>query len=382
MRLSVPSQILVKGTLNTVTIDPALFQENERTAPSADARKYANIGSLDLMAGGHLEDVTIAFETWGQLNAARDNAILVCHALTGDSHAVGWWNRLIGPGKPIDTDKYFVIGSNSLGGCQGSTGPSSPHPGDGMPYGSRFPILTVQDMVAAQVRLVESLGIDQLLAVAGGSMGGMQALEWTVQAPGKVRKAFVTASAPAHSAMQIAFNEAARQAILRDPKWRGGDYPLDDGPTQGLAVSRMIGHLSFLSEQAFASKFSRRLQGKDRPDYHLGVEFEVESYLNYQGDKFTRRFDANSMLVVTRAIDYYDLQSLDASQSEYLFISFTTDWLYPSHQSGRLLQMAEEAGCAARHLEIDSPLGHDAFLLDGDLQGRALTEFLEARNAS
>ncbi len=360
-----------------MTIDPALFQENERTAPAADGRKYAHIGPLDLVAGGRLEDVVIAYETWGELNDAKDNAILVCHALTGDSHAIGWWSRLIGPGKAIDTDRYFVIGTNSLGGCQGTTGPASPHPGDGKPYGSRFPILTVEDMVAAQIPLLDHLGVDQLRCVAGGSMGGMQALEWTVQAPSRVRKAFVTASTAAHSAMQIAFNEAARQAIIRDPKWQGGDYPLDGGPDQGLAVSRMIGHLSFLSEQAFATKFSRRLQGKDRPDYHLGVEFEVESYLNYQGDKFTKRFDANSMLVVTRAIDYYDLPNLEASQSEYLFVSFTTDWLYPTHQSKRLLEMAMDAGCPAQHVEIDLPYGHDAFLLDGEQQGRELAAFLE-----
>jgi len=327
--------------------------------------------------GGRLEQVVVAYETWGQLNAAKDNAILVCHALTGDSHAIGWWSRLIGPGKALDTDRYFVICSNTLGGCQGTTGPSSPNPADGLPYGSRFPILTVEDMVSAQVRLLDALGIERLLCVAGGSMGGMQALEWTVQAPTRVKKAFITASTASHSAMQIAFNEAARQAIIRDPAWQGGDYALGEGPDQGLAVSRMIGHLSFLSEQAFASKFSRRLQGKDRPDYHLGIEFEVESYLNYQGDKFTRRFDANSMLIVTRAIDYYDLPNLDASQSEYLFVSFTTDWLYPTHQSERLLRMAREAGCSATHLEIDLPYGHDAFLLDGEQQGQALVEFLE-----
>lgn len=370
--------LLARGTILPVTIDPALFQENERTAPTDDTRQFAHVGSLDLIAGGTLVDVVVAYETWGTLNEAKDNAIVVCHALTGDSHAIGWWSRLIGPGKPIDTDRFFVIGTNCLGGCQGSTGPSSPHPDDGRPYGSRFPILTVPDMVAAQIRLLDHLGIERLFAVAGGSMGGMQALEWTVQAPGRVRKAFVTASAAAHSAMQIGFNEAARQAIMRDPKWQGGDYPLDDGPAQGLAVSRMIGHLSFLSEQAFAAKFSRRLQGKDRPDYRLGVEFEVESYLNYQGEKFTRRFDANSILILTRAIDYYDLTGLQASESEYLFVSYSTDWIYPTHQSERLLAMAHDAGCPAKHVEIDLPYGHDAFLLDGDLQGRLLTEFLEA----
>jgi homoserine O-acetyltransferase len=359
-----------------VQIDPALFQENERTAPSADQRRYAGVGPLHCEAGGYLPEVTVAYETWGTLSPARDNAIVVCHALSGDSHAIGWWSRLIGPGKAIDTDRYFVIGTNALGGCQGTTGPASPHPGDGRPYGSRFPILTVRDMVEAQVRLIDHLGIDTLHAVVGGSMGGMQALQWTVQAPGRVRKAFVTASAPAHSAMQIGFNETARQAVMRDPKWRNGDYPPEDPPVDGLAVARMVGHLSFLSEQAFETKFARRLQRKDQFDYRLGVEFEVESYLSYQGDKFTRRFDPNSLLILTRAIDYFDLRSLEPSRSEYLFVSYTTDWLYPTHQSARLLRMAREAGCPADHVEIDLPYGHDAFLLDGEIQGQRVLTFL------
>lgn len=359
-----------------MAIDPALFQENERTAPSTDGRRFAHIGALDLEAGGRLESVTVAYETWGTLNEARDNAILVCHALTGDSHAIVWWSSLIGPGKPIDTDRFFVIGTNCLGGCQGTTGPSSPHPLDGKPYGSRFPMITVRDMVAAQIGLLDGLGIEKLHTVAGGSMGGMQALQWTVQAPGRVGKAFITASAPAHSAMQIGFNETGRQSIMRDPKWQGGDYPLDDGPVDGLSVARMIGHISFLSEQAFSQKFARRYQGKDRPDYHLGIEFEVESYLRYQGDKFTKRFDANSLLILTRAIDYYELDSLEASESSYLFVSFTTDWLYPTHQSERLLALAHDAGCPAQHIEIDLPYGHDAFLLDGAVQGELLRDFL------
>jgi homoserine O-acetyltransferase len=361
-----------------VVIDPALFQENERTAPSRDSRLFALIGDLHCKAGGFLPDVQVAYETWGELNADRSNAILVCHALSGDSHAIGWWSSLIGHGKAIDTDHFFVIGINALGGCQGSTGPASAHPSDGRPYGSRFPAITVEDMVAAQVRLIDALGIEKLHAVAGGSMGGMQAIEWTVQAPGRVRKAFATASAASHSAMQIGFNEAARQAVMRDAKWRNGDYPPNDPPVNGLSVARMIGHLTFLSEQAFATKFSRRYQGKDSPDYTLDVEFEVESYLNYQGDKFTRRFDPNSLLVLTRAIDYYELADFEASETEYLFTSFTTDWIYPTHQSEKLYRMAHEAGCPASHHEIDLPYGHDAFLLDGEHQGRLLRDFLDS----
>lgn len=316
----------------------------------------------------------MAYETWGTYTG--DNAILVCHALSGDSHAVGWWSRLVGPGKAIDTDRYFVIGTNALGGCQGTTGPGSLHP-DGKPYGSRFPIITLQDMVTVQRRLLDQLGITHLLTIAGGSMGGMQALQWTIQYPGFAKKAFITASASRHSAMQIGFNEAARQAVMRDPKWNNGDYDPADPPVNGLSVARMIGHLSYLSEEAFESKFGRRLQGKDTPDYHLGVEFEVESYLNYQGDKFTQRFDANTLLTYMRAVDYFDIRTLEASQSEYLICSFTTDWLYPPHQSAEIYRMAQEAGRPARHLLIDLPYGHDAFLLDEVQQGSAVRQFLQ-----
>jgi homoserine O-acetyltransferase/O-succinyltransferase len=357
-------------------IDPALFQENERTAPAADERRYVDVGELHLEAGGFLPSVTVAYETWGELNAARDNAILICHALSGDSHAIGWWDRLIGPGKAFDTDRYFVIGTNSLGGCQGTTGPASAAP-DGKPYRLRFPIVTVGDMVEVQSRLIDNLGIDTLLGAAGGSMGGMQALEWTVRKPGRVRKAFVTASCAAHSAMQIGFNEAARQAVMRDQAWNGGDYEFGREPAGGLSVARMIGHLSFLSEQAFQQKFARRLQDKSVFDYTMKVEFQVESYLSYQGDKFTRRFDANSLLYLTRAIDYYELKSMSGSTSRYLFTSFTSDWLYPSHQSAELHSMAQAAGLQSEHHDIDLPYGHDAFLLDAEQQGGLVRRFLE-----
>ena len=353
-------------------IDPALFQENERTAPQGETRLFAEVGALDTELGGRLDSVTVAYETFGELSAAKDNAILVCHALSGDSHAIGWWERLIGPRKAIDTDRFFVIGTNSLGGCQGTTGPASTA-ADGQPYRLRFPMVTVGDMVEVQKRLIESLGISELLCVAGGSMGGMNALEWTRR--GRVRKAFVTAASAAHSAMQIAINEVARQAVMRDPKWRGGDYPADDPPRDGLAVARMIGHISFLSEAAFASKFGRAYR-KDAPRYDFLPEFEVEGYLAHQGEKFTGRFDANSLLYLTRAIDYYDCPSLAGSGSDYLFVSFSSDWLYPPHQSAEMDRMAREAGCRSRHAAIDLPMGHDAFLLDGELQAAALREFL------
>jgi len=352
-----------------MTIDPAFFQENERLTPEGDDRKYCPVGPMMLENGGALEDVVLAYETWGQLSPAKDNAILVCHALSGDSHAIGWWERLIGHGKPIDIDRFFVIGTNALGGCRGTSGPSSAAP-DGEPYGSRFPEVTVRDMIDAQVRLLDHLGIERLLCVTGGSMGGMQALELTVRAPKRVAKAWVTASCAAHSAMQIGFNETARQAVKRDPKWRGGDYPLDDGPVMGMAVARMVGHLSYLSELSFETKFGRRFQeGRENL-------FQVESYLNYQGDKFTKRFDGNSLIVLSNAIDRYECPSLSASQCEYLFTSFTSDWLYPSHQSRTLAQMAQDAGRPHQHIDIDLPYGHDSFLLDSEHQGDVVRKFL------
>lgn len=358
-----------------MSIDPGLFEENERTAPNSDERRIASIGDLELEAGGLLEGVEIAYETWGRLNAEGTNAILVCHALSGDSHAIGWWSRMVGPGKAIDTDRYFVVGTNALGGCQGSTGPASISP-DGEPYRARFPAITIRDMVDAQAKLVDALGIGHLLAVAGGSMGGMQALEWTVRYPSRVRKAFLSATCAAHSAMQIGFNEAARQAIMRDPSWQGGNY--SKNPAHGLAVARMIGHLSFLSDQAFQLKFGRGLQDRTELTYRLETEFQIESYLNYQGDKFTQRFDANSFLVLSKAIDRYERTTLEGSTSEYLIVSFDTDTLYPTWQSAEVHRMALEAGCRSTHVELRNPMGHDAFLLDGEHQGGLVRDFLES----
>lgn len=359
-------------------IDQALFEENERTAPNVRDRKYCAVGPLDCEFGGRIDSVTVAYETWGTLSEARDNAVLICHALSGDSHAVGWWERMVGDGKPIDTRCYFVIGSNCLGGCQGTTGPSSVAP-DGRRYNARFPIITIGDMVEVQARLLDALGIERLLAVAGGSMGGMQALEWSLRFPERVRKAVVAASCAAHTAMQIGFNEVARQAVMRDPKWKGGDYDPSDPPADGLSVARMVGHLTYLSETSFEMKFSRRCQGKPQPEGTLGVEYEVESYLSYQGDKFAKRFDANSLLYLTRAIDYFDRRGKWKTGCEYLFTSFKSDWIYPSWQSRQMHELAMEAGCRSRWADLDVPYGHDSFLLDGDLQGRAVREFLEDR---
>lgn len=357
------------------SLDDALFQENERLTVQVDARQYCQIGALELKAGGRLPEVVIAYETWGDLNSDKSNAILVCHALSGDSHAVGWWDRIVGPGKAIDTDKYFVVGTNVLGGCQGSTGPSSLTE-DGTPYGSRFPVIQVEDMVAAQMHLMEILDIDSWALVAGGSMGGMQAICWATQYPDSVRRVWCTASGRAHSAMQIGFNEAGRQAILRDPNFNDGDYYNSEPPNHGLAVARMLGHLTFLSESSFASKFGRHLQNKSEFSFDGSIEFAIESYLNYQGDKFTKRFDANSHIVLTRAIDYYELKSFAPAQCKFLFTSFTSDWIYPTHQSAELHRLALDSEKESSFVEIESPWGHDAFLLESEHQGRLVREFL------
>jgi len=353
--------------------DGEFFQENERLARQGQGPRMAKIGPLDC-AGGSIEDAEVAYEAWGPLNADRSNAVLVCHALSGDSNAAGWWSRLIGPGKAIDTDRWHVIGTNVLGGCQGSTGPGSLD-ADGQRLGSRFPEISVPDMVEAQARLCDQLGIQRLAMVIGGSMGGMQALEWAASRPDRMARCAVSASCAAHSAMQIGFNETARQAILRDPKWSGGDYPATDPPVQGLAVARMLGHLSYLSEAAFESKFGREMTPDEVRSQGERPRFQVESYLRYQAEKFTKRFDAGSLVALTRAIDAYDLRAL-APGPEYLFLSWSSDWLYPPSQSERLLQMAEEAKARASYAAIHSPFGHDSFLLDDQEQAAAVNRLL------
>jgi homoserine O-acetyltransferase len=314
-----------------------------------------------------IPSVTVAYQTWGEYDG--QNAVLVCHALTSDANCVQWWERMVGPGKAIDTDRYFVVCSNVIGGCQGTTGPASLDE-EGNPWGSRFPEVTVADMVEIQIRLADALGVARWHLVAGGSMGGMQALEWTVRAPDRVERVFCTATARAHTAMQVGFNETARQAVLRDPKFRGGDYPLEDPPAAGLAVARMVGHLSFLSGVALERKFGRDIQPGATD------QFAVESYLNYQGDKFTKRFDANSLLRVTRAIDRWEWQPTCTDGIEFLFVSFSSDTLYRPEQSDELVEMATKSGGSGRHVCIDLPYGHDAFLLDGEHQGAVVREFL------
>jgi homoserine O-acetyltransferase len=320
--------------------------------------------------------VDVAWQSWGRLDSKRSNAVLVCHALSGDSNAAGWWSRLIGPGRAIDPAKWFVIGTNALGGCQGTTGPGTLD-AEGRRLGSRFPAISVGDMVEVQARLLDELGIRRLALVIGGSMGGMQALEWAASRPERVAKCAAVASCRAHSAMQIGFNEAARQAVMRDPKWRGGDFAPDDPPRQGLAVARMLGHLSYLSDAAFTRKF-----GRERTDSPLfladgAAKFQVESYLAHQGEKFTHRFDAGSLVTLSRAIDAYESGPL-LPGPELLILSWSSDWLYPTRQSEEIREWALRAGARVRTREIEAPFGHDSFLLDDQEQAVEIASLLDA----
>jgi homoserine O-acetyltransferase len=341
--------------------------------------------SLELESGAVVAPVDVAFETYGTLNAAKSNAILVVHAFSGDAHAAGvdadgqrgWWDNMIGPGKGFDTDKYFVIASNVLGGCKGTTGPSSINPATGRPYAMTFPVITIGDMVRLQKMLVDSLGITRLLSVAGGSMGGMQVLEWAVRYPESVASAIPIASTARHSAQQIAFNEVARQAIMADPDWSGGDYYGHKPPARGLSVARMVGHITYMSDESMRQKFGRRLREDN------GI-FEVESYLRYRGSQFVDRFDANSYLYITKAMDMFDLANgaqslvpvLAKSRTRYLVISFTSDWLYPSYQSLEIVNALRRRNQDVAYIELTSNYGHDAFLVEVDEQTELIRGFL------
>lgn len=357
---------------------------------------FAQDEPLPLDSGETLGPVTLAYETFGRLNAERSNAILICHALSGDSHvagyytaddkAPGWWDDCVGPGKAFDTNRYFVICSNVIGGCQGSTGPGSIHPASGKPYGLRFPVITIADMVRAQCRLIDSLGIEKLLMVAGGSMGGMQALQWTVSYPERVRSAIPIATTARHSPMLIAFGEVGRQAIYADPHWNGGDYYDGPRPNAGLAVARMVGHITYLSEDSMHHKFGRRLQERQHFGYDFSTDFAVEGYLRHKGSRFTERFDANSYLYVTKALDYFDLANGNGSLAKafagsrevlYLVISFTSDWLYPAYHSKEIVSALTAAGADVTYCNIESTWGHDAFLLEVDTMTALLSRFLE-----
>ena len=352
-----------------------------------------------LESGAQLGPVTIAYETCGTLSPKKDNAILIAHAFSGDSHVAGyyaddteydkpgWWDSVVGPGKGIDTDKYFVICSNILGSCMGSTGPASINPQTGSPYGLTFPMVTIGDMVTAQKLLIDHLGITELLCVIGGSVGGMQVLEWCVRFPEMVRSAVPLATTMRHSAMAIAFNEVARQAILADPNWQRGNYYSNTPPHMGLAVARMVGHITYLSDEAMRRKFGRRLQDKRDFSYEIDVDFEVENYLRYQGSKFVQRFDANSLLYITKAADYYDLTSksprdsakrdFSLSKARFLVISYSSDWLYPTYQSKELVQALKRVGKDVSFCEIEADAGHDAFLIPDKRLQNILAGFLE-----
>ena len=366
------------------------------------ATRFAHFDEpLPLRSGAVLPTFTLAYETYGRLNADQSNAVLVCHALSGDAHVAGyhtddpaerpgWWDDAIGPGKMFDTDHFFVICSNVIGGCRGSTGPSSPAP-DGKPWGLRFPVVTVADMVQAQARLLDRLGIRRLFAAAGGSMGGMQALEWAVQVPDRVAHVLFIASTPRSSAQNIAFNAIGRAAIVNDPRWNRGDYYDDASPDGGLAVARMVGHITYMSDHSLETKFGRRLQGFEALPYTLGgPEFAVESYLGYQGEKFVSRFDANSYLYITKALDYFDIgegyDSLDAAlarlQASVLVVSFSSDWLYTEAQARDLTDALRRVGRPVEEHRVQALYGHDSFLVEVETMTAIVGGYLKRHWAS
>ena len=356
---------------------------------------------MALACGATLGPVTVAYETCGRLNKDGTNAVLILHALSGDAHVAGtyadsddkpgWWDFMVGPGKGIDTDRYFVICSNILGSCMGSTGPASIDPATGKPYGLNFPVVTIGDMVAAQKRLIDHLGVHRLHAVIGGSVGGMQALEWSVRYPDMVDAAVLLATTTRHSALAIAFNEVARQSIMADPNWNGGDY-YEDGkkPDLGLAVARMIGHITYLSDESMRLKFGRRLQDKADFSFNFDADFQVESYLRYQGRKFVDRFDANAFLYITKAADYFDLErhsgdgsavaAFSNTRARFLVVSFTSDWLYPTYQSRAMVKAMKKNGLDVSFCEIEAQWGHDAFLLPSDRLSGIMKGFLDGGN--
>jgi len=345
-----------------------------------DTQYYNLSDDLILEGGGRLKKATIAYETYGKLNKEKSNAILVCHALSGDAHVAGWhegdrkpgwWDIILGPGKCLDTEKYFIICSNIIGGCKGSTGPSSINPETNEPYGLDFPIITISDMVNAQKKLIDHLGIYHLFAVIGGSMGGMQVLQWCISYPDMVKLAIPIATAANSAPQQIAFNEVGRQAIISDPKWDNGSYYSGEIPKDGLGLARMIGHITYLSYESMYQKFGRRLQDKEKYGFDFSLDFQVESYLHYQGESFVERFDANSYLYITKAMDYFDLtkneslaEGFKKVKAKFLVISVDSDWLYPQAQSKEIVMALTANNIDVSYLELKSPYGHDAFLLE------------------
>ena len=349
---------------------------------------------LALEGGGSLAPFRIAYETYGKLSARRDNAILVTHALSGDAHVAGlhsandrrpgWWDMMIGPGKGLDTDKYFVISSNVIGGCSGSTGPASEDPTTGRPYGTDFPMITIADMVNAQAMLLDHLGIEKLLAAVGGSMGGMQVLEWAVSHPQRVHLCVPLATAARQPTQAIAFNEVGRQAIMADPDWHGGHYYGGKSPAKGLSVARMVGHITYLSDEAMQEKFGRRLRDIHEYSFTFSADFEVESYLRHQGLSFTDRFDANTYLYITRALDYFDLTRRHGTlvrafrdvTARFLVLGFSSDWLHPPYQLKEIVSALRATHKHVSYYEVESHYGHDAFLLEREKMEGIIGAFL------
>jgi len=353
--------------------------------------------SLLLENGTSIDELTVAYESYGKLNKNKTNAIIVCHALSGDQFVAsknpitekdGWWDRMVGPGKPIDTDKYFIICANVLGGCIGSTGPTSINSNTNEAYGLSFPVITISDMVNAQLRLINNLGIEKLLAVIGGSMGGMQVLEWAASYPEKLFSAIPIATSARHTAQNIAFHELGRQAIMADPEWNGGNYiKLGTSPTKGLSIARMTAHVTYLSEASLTKKFGRRLQDKEEVSFGFDADFQIESYLRHQGLTFVDRFDANSYLYITRAMDYFDLEKthgktlteiFEKTKTRFLIASFTGDWLYPPSENLMIVRALSAGGVDVSFVNIESDKGHDAFLLDEPEFDGAMRGFLDS----
>ncbi len=367
----------------TIQQSPKAVSQLEADAPHSLVLRLGADRPLKMDAGSSLSPLSIAYQTYGTLNAAKSNAILICHALTGDQHVAnthpltgkpGWWSVMVGPGRPIDTDRYFVICSNVLGGCMGTTGPASLNPATGKPYGLDLPLVTIRDIVRAQAMLIDHLGIESLFCVIGGSMGGMQVLQWAASYPERVFAAMPIATAAKHSSQNIAFHEVGRQAIMADPEWRDGRY-MDFGtsPTKGLAVARMAAHITYLSDEALQRKFGRKLQDRAAPTFTFSADFQVENYLRYQGASFVDRFDANSYLYVTRACDYFDLAddyggvlalAFKGTKTRFCVVSFNSDWLYPTSASRAIVHALNAAGASVSFVDIETDRGHDAFLLD------------------
>ncbi|MFW6005807.1 MAG: homoserine O-acetyltransferase MetX [Candidatus Bipolaricaulota bacterium] len=367
---------------------------DERTVGVVETKKFHYDEDIVLESGRKFGPIDVAYETYGELNKDRSNAVLICHALTGDAHAAGWhdgeekpgwWDNMIGPGKAFDTDKYFVISSNVLGGCQGTTGPSSINPETGEPYGLNFPVITVKDMITVQRKLLEYLGVDRIFAVAGGSLGGMQALQWAVTWPEKVKFVIPIATTAQSTPQQIALDEVRRRAIMSDPKWNEGDYYGDRSPEDGLRLARMIGHITYLSDTSMKEKFGRKLQSGKKFNFDFDVDFEVENYLHYKGGSFVERFDANSYLYLTKAVDYFDLtnggdrpltEAFSDVESKFLVISITSDWLYPPYQSKEIVKALESNDVEVTYSEITSTYGHDAFFLEPGQLHHMVANFL------